>query len=76
MNFNKEVLDASKTQLVIVDFWADWCHPCKILSPVLESLTKEYKFKLVKKIYKLKTINTIHNPIHTTALFTISNFMF
>ena len=55
MDFNKEVLELSKKQLVLVDFWADWCHPCKILSPLLENLEKEYDFKLVK-------INTEEEP--------------
>ena len=48
MDFHKEVLEASKNKLVVVDFYADWCKPCKILSPLLELLEKEYKYKLVK----------------------------
>ena len=48
MDFNKEVIDASKNKLVVVDFYADWCHPCKIISPILEALEKEYNYKLVK----------------------------
>lgn len=39
-NFDKEVLKADKA---IVDFWAEWCGPCKILGPRFEELSKEMK---------------------------------
>lgn len=37
----------------IIDFYADWCQPCKIVSPILEELAEEYKGKL--NVYKINT---------------------
>lgn len=48
-SFEQEVLQSSLP--VLVDYWADWCGPCKMISPVLDEVAKEYAGKL--KVCKL-----------------------
>src|SRR5215468_726660 len=55
--FMKDVIEESKRQPVLVDFWADWCNPCKQLTPVLEKVVKAAKGKI-----KLVKLNTDKHP--------------
>jgi thioredoxin 1 len=50
-NWENEVLKAEG--LVMIDFWAAWCGPCRMISPTVEELAKEYKGKI--KVLKLNT---------------------
>jgi putative thioredoxin len=47
-NFAELVIQGSASRYILVDFWAPWCNPCQQLKPMLEALTAEYDFTLVK----------------------------
>ena len=55
--FMKDVIEESKRQPVLVDFWAPWCGPCKQLTPVLEKAVKAAKGKV-----KLAKMNIDEHP--------------
>jgi len=59
-NFQTEVLDASKTQPVMVDFWATWCGPCRALSPTVDAIAAERAGKL--KVVKMNVDENMNTP--------------
>jgi thioredoxin 1 len=54
-NFKEKVLNSEK--LSVIDFWAEWCGPCRAIGPVIEELSKEYDGKV-----NIGKVNVDHNP--------------
>jgi putative thioredoxin len=57
LNFEPEVMLYSKSNLVVLDFWAEWCHPCKVLELILEKLASEESHP-----FRLARLNVDENP--------------
>ncbi len=58
-NFQTEVLESS--QLSVIDFWAEWCGPCRAIGPVIEELSQQYSGKV-----KVGKVNVDVNPNTST----------
>ena len=59
-DFQSEVIDASKNQPVMVDFWAEWCRPCHMLAPTVAEIANDFTGKL--KVVKLNVDENVNSP--------------
>jgi len=57
-NFEEEILKSDIPAMV--DFWASWCAPCRMVSPIIEELAKEYKGRL--KVAKINVDDNVNTP--------------
>lgn len=62
-NFEQKVLKSKN--FILVDFWAQWCNPCKILAPILEEISEEYHNKII-----IGKLNIEENP-ETAPIYSI-----
>jgi putative thioredoxin len=72
--FTKDVLEASRNAVVLVDFWASWCEPCKQLTPILEKVVKSFggKVRLVK--VNIDQNQTLANQLRIQSIPTVYAF--
>jgi thioredoxin 1 len=58
-NFQADVIDASNSQPVMVDFWAEWCRPCHMLAPTVAEIAQDYAGRI--KVVKLNVDENVNS---------------
>lgn len=71
-NFDKEVMESEK--IVLVDFKAIWCHPCKLMEPIVEEIARDYQEKIKVGIIDVDESPKIADQYSVTSIPTIKLF--
>lgn len=85
--FEQEVIEPSMTALVLLDFWAEWCGPCKQLSPILDKIASDYaakgirlakidvdKDKLIASQFRIQSIPTVYAVYRGQPVADLTNY--
>jgi len=67
-NYEKEVVEASKTMPVLVDFWASWCPPCRMMGPIIEELAKKYDGKISVGKYNVEEGSSVAEKMNVMSI--------